>query len=237
MSKKSVMNKGSKTTRSAKTNTKQRANEFITQGSARWVVAVSILVVIMLGFVLVRASLGAAGAHGAPNAQATPTLSGTSMQFHPAPAFSLTDQNGATISLASLRGKVVVLTFLDATCTQQCPLMIEWLNWATTFMSPQQIAQVAWVAISVNPNNTAALATAFLQKNKAAMNMRFLLGTQAQLKPLWKAYYIAVIPAPTDVAHTSGLYVIDQQGRERSWHDAGFDPRALATDLKQLLAA
>ena len=217
---------------------KQYVPGFMTKGPPRWAVAVSILVIIVLGAVLIRAAtVGAHSAQGAANAQATPTLSGTSMQLHPAPAFTLVDQNGATLSMASLRGKVVVLTFLDATCTQQCPLMIEWLNWTTTFMSPQQVSQIAWVAISVNPNNTPALANTFLKKNKAAMNMRFLLGTQAQLQPLWKAYYIAVIPSPTDVSHTSGLYVIDQQGRERSWHDAAFDPPALATDLKQLLAA
>ncbi len=221
----------------SKTKTK-RASGFMTQAPARWAIAVSILVVIVLGIVLVRATLGATvGAHGTPNAQATPTLSGFSLQFHPAPAFRLVDQNGATVSLASLHGKVIVLTFLDATCTQECPLMIEWLNWTTTFLSPQQVSQIAWVAISVNPNNTPALAAAFLKKNKAAMNMRFLLGTQAQLPPIWKAYHVTVIPSPTDVAHTSGLYVIDQQGLERIWYDNGFDPRALSIDLKQLLAA
>lgn len=221
----------------SKTKTR-RASGFLNQGQARWAVAIAILVVIVLGIVMLRATLGATvGAHGAPNAQATPTLSGLSMQFHPAPTFRLVDQNGATVSLASLHGKVIVLTFLDATCTQECPLMIEWLNWTTTFMSPRQAAQIAWVAISVNPNNTPALAAGFLKKNKAAMAMRFLLGTQAQLAPIWKAYHITVIPSPTDVAHTSGLYVIDQQGHERIWYDNGFDPRALSIDLKQLLAA
>ncbi len=115
-------------------------------------------------------------------------------------------------------------------------LMVQYLNWATQqFMTPQHVAQVAWVAISVNPNNTPTQATAFLAKNKAAMPIRFLLGSPAQLQPLWKAYYIAVEPGQTDVVHTSGLYVIDQQGRERVWMDAGFDPKALAGDLQALL--
>ena len=204
----------------------------------RWAVGVAILIVIVLSFVLIRANLVShTGASGVTSVQATPTLSGIDLHLRPAPAFQLTDQTGAPVSLTSLRGKVVVLTFLDATCTQQCPLMIEWLNVTTAFMSPQQVGQIAWVAISVNPNNTSAQATAFLTKNKAAMTIRFLLGTQAQLAPLWKVYNITVIPAPTDVQHVSGLYVVDQQGRERSWHDAAFDPKALATDLKQLLTA
>ena len=46
--------------------------------------------------------------------------SSTPLDF-PAPAFSLTDQHGRDVTLASLRGKVVLLTFLDP-CTSDCPL-------------------------------------------------------------------------------------------------------------------
>jgi protein SCO1 len=115
--------------------------------------------------------------------------------------------------------------------------MVEYLNWTTQFMTPQQVAEVKGVAISVNPNNTPAQATAFLTKNKAVMPITFLLGSQAQLSPLWKAYYIEVEPGQTDVGHTSGPYVLDQQGRERVWLDGGFDPKDLSGDLKSLLAA
>ena len=202
-----------------------------------WLPAATAALAIVLVVVAVLAMHAAAGPFGAA-ASPTPALrGGADMQGHPAPAFTLTDQNGAVVSLQSLHGRPVVLTFLDATCTEQCPLMIQWLNWTTQqFMTPQQVGHVAWVGISVNPNNTPAQAQAFLAKNKAAIPLRFLLGTQAQLQPLWKAYYIGEEPGQTDVAHTSGLYVIDQQGRERVWMDAGFDPKALATDLRSLLA-
>jgi protein SCO1/2 len=159
------------------------------------------------------------------------------MQNKPAPTFSLPDQNGALISLAALHGHPVVLTFLDATCTEQCPLMVQYLNWTTQFLTPKQVAAVDWVAISVNPLNTPAQAQAFLTKNKTVMPVHFLLGSQGQLAPLWKAYYIAVQPGQTDVAHTSGLYLIDQTGHERIWLDAGFDPKDLSGDIQALLAA
>lgn len=172
----------------------------------------------------------------ASSATPAPSLQGTDLRNHPAPVFSLTGQNGTTVSLQALRGHPVVLTFLDATCTEQCPLMIQYLNWtATQFLGPQQTAQVEWVAISVNPNNTPAQVTAFMVRNKPVMKLRFLPGTQAQLAPLWKAYYIAAQPGQSDVVHTSGLYVIDQEGRERVWLDAGFDPSMLGADLKILL--
>ena len=40
-----------------------------------------------------------------------------------APGFTLTDQRGHTMSLASLRGKVVVLEFMDPHCTDICPIV------------------------------------------------------------------------------------------------------------------
>lgn len=41
----------------------------------------------------------------------------------PAPGISLTDQRGAEVSLASLRHKVVVLSFFDAACDDICPVL------------------------------------------------------------------------------------------------------------------
>jgi len=38
-----------------------------------------------------------------------------------AAAFTLTDQHGRVVTLASLRGKVVLLGFLDPVCTSDCP--------------------------------------------------------------------------------------------------------------------
>lgn len=207
-----------------------------------WPALVALAVVIAIAVALHggRATPTSAGSGPAGPAsqsgQVTSTLSaGTDMQEHPSPAFTLSDQHGIPVSLASLRGHPVVLAFMDATCTTQCPILVQYLNYTAQFLTPQQVSQIDWVAISVNSNNTPTEATAFLTKNKATMPIHFLLGTQAQLQPLWKAYYVEVQPGRTDVAHTSGLYLLDQRGHEREWVDAGFDPKALAHDLSTLL--
>ena len=207
-----------------------------TRSAPSWVVVGAALAVVVttLAVLLIGLAHHPFGIGGV--ARPTPTLAaGTDMKDHQAPPFTLTDQHGATVSLQSLRGHPVVLAFMDATCTEQCPIMVQYLNWTAQFLGLQKTAEVEWVAISVNPNNTPAQATAFLAKNKATMNMRFLLGTQAQLAPLWKAYYVAAEPGQSDVVHTSGLYLIDQQGREREWVDMPFDAKALAADLQTLL--
>jgi cytochrome oxidase Cu insertion factor (SCO1/SenC/PrrC family) len=49
-------------------------------------------------------------------------------QAAPAPGFTLIDQHGATISLADLRGRPVVLTFVFAHCQTMCPFIVATLR-------------------------------------------------------------------------------------------------------------
>lgn len=55
---------------------------------------------------------------------AAPTAGALPMMW-PAPAFELPDQNGRTISAASLRGKVYVVDFIFTNCGGVCPRMTE----------------------------------------------------------------------------------------------------------------
>ncbi|HEY6031594.1 MAG TPA: SCO family protein, partial [Gaiellaceae bacterium] len=41
----------------------------------------------------------------------------------PAPPISLVDQRGRRVSLASLRGKIVVVDFMDPKCVDVCPIV------------------------------------------------------------------------------------------------------------------
>ncbi len=67
-----------------------------------------------------------------------------------APGFSLTDQHGRTVSLSSLRGKVVLLTFLDPVCTSDCPLEAQEFREAGQLLGAAD-RKVELVAIVANP--------------------------------------------------------------------------------------
>ena len=54
----------------------------------------------------------------------------------PAPPFTLTNESGAVVSLQSLAGRTVVLTFLDPTCTSDCPLIAQELRVAVQARHP-----------------------------------------------------------------------------------------------------
>lgn len=156
----------------------------------------------------------------------------------PAPAFTLRDQTGATVSLESLRGHPVVLTFLDSVCPHSdCSLMAQYLNWTAQDLGTRHSGEVDWVGISVDPwHDTPASATAFLQSRQVTMPFHFLLGTLAQLTPIWSAYHMQAVLQPDSVViHTTGVYILDAQGRERLYLDEGFDPSALSGYLHVLL--
>ena len=67
----------------------------------------------------------------------------------PARPFSLTDQNGRTVTLADLQGKVVLLTFLDDTCSTDCPLIAQEFRVAGQLLGAD-IQHVELVAINYN---------------------------------------------------------------------------------------
>ncbi len=49
----------------------------------------------------------------------------------PAPAFELVDQSGETLTLDSLRGRPVFLTFAYAHCQTICPVIVRTVSWAS----------------------------------------------------------------------------------------------------------
>jgi cytochrome oxidase Cu insertion factor (SCO1/SenC/PrrC family) len=145
--------------------------------------------------------------------------SGTPVDF-PAPGFSLTDQHGRAVSLASLHGKVVLLTFLDDTCSVDCPLIAQEFRQAGQLLGADS-ARVELVAINYNPLDTqVSYIQAFDRQEGLAgvPNWLYLTGTVAQLQPVWLHYSIAppeILPAGSMIGHGDYAFVIDQSGRMR----------------------
>ena len=152
----------------------------------------------------------------------------------PAPAFSLTSQDGRAVTLASLHGKVVLLTFLDDTCSVDCPLIAQEFRQAGQLLSADT-GQVELVAINYNPINTqVSYIQAFDRQEGLAgiPNWLYLTGTLAQLQPVWQHYAIAppeILPAGSMVGHGDYAFVIDQSGRMRQELDFDTGPGTQAT--------
>ncbi len=143
-----------------------------------------------------------------------------------APAFTLTNQHGQTVSLASLRGKVVLLTFLDPVCTSDCPLIAQEFRQADQLLGGQS-RQVELVAVVTNPLYTQSEYTAAFDRQEhmsTLPNWQYLTGSVAQLRKVWRQYGIAAqaLPAGGMIGHNDIAYVIDRSGRTRT--ELNFDP-------------
>ena len=131
----------------------------------------------------------------------------------PAPPFALTDQDGRAVSLESLRGHTVALTFLDPVCTTDCPLIAQEFRQADQQLSSQG-AQVDFVAIVANPiYRSAAFTNAFDRQEGLThlANWYYLTGSLSALQRVWDSYGVLVNTetAGAMVAHSDLAFVID----------------------------
>ena len=137
----------------------------------------------------------------------------------PAPGFTLTSQDGHQVSLSSLRGKVVLLTFLDPVCTTDCPIIAQELR-AADAMLGAKAGSTELVAVVANPTYTSTAFTAAFTRQEGLSqvpNWLYLTGSLSQLVPVWHQYGIEVqnLPAGAMSAHNDLAFVISATGRLR----------------------
>jgi protein SCO1 len=203
------------------------------------VLTLALLVVATVATLGTRTHIGGITSSSAATTANSSGLQGTDLGETQAPNFRLTDQFGKPISLSQFKGELVVLTFLYTHCPNVCPLTAEKLH--TTMLSLGSDAQrVAVLAVSTDPRgDTMATALSFSKAHKMLNYWHYLLGTQSQLSPVWSSYAVYAAPTPSatsgSVTHTTALFVIDKQGRERVFFGDDFTSAQLAADLQILL--
>lgn len=156
----------------------------------------------------------------------------------PAPDFALTRQDGARVALADLRGKVVVVTFIYATCTDTCPLLTAKLVGIQRKLGTDG-ARVRFVAITVDPERDTPEALRRYAEGHGAKppGWVFLTGTEKEIGEVARRYGIYVKKRPAgDVDHTFLTSLIDGEGVLRvQYQGVRFDPGEFLRDLRSLL--
>lgn len=151
------------------------------------------------------------------------------------PAFVLRDDEGRQLRAEDLRGKAVAVTFLDVQCTEACPIIAAQVGQAMRALGDER-AGVEAVAISVDPvRDTAAGIDGFLRRHRAKGFLRYLDGSVAELRPLWKAFAVAAShDTGSSNMHSAPVRIYDGEGRWRSTLHPGVDltPQSLAHDLR-----
>jgi cytochrome oxidase Cu insertion factor (SCO1/SenC/PrrC family) len=161
----------------------------------------------------------------------------------PASGFNLVDQYDKPVSLASLRGKTVALTFLDDTCTTDCPVIAQEFRSADSALG-SAARQVDMVAINANPQFiTPDYLAAFDHQEglEGVANWRYLTGSLPELRDVWESYGEEVIylPAGAMISHGEFAYVIDATGHIRYVLDTDPGPAtaAMSSSFSAVLAS
>lgn len=135
-----------------------------------------------------------------------------------APAWTLVDAaTGAHVSLRSLRGHVIVLTFADAACNDICPVLTAEIARADALLGSTALP-VTFITVNSDPLDLRAGAGAAIlaQPSVAHLaNWRFLTGPLTTLNPLWVAYSISITADRSSgkVSHNDAMYFIGPTGK------------------------
>jgi protein SCO1/2 len=135
----------------------------------------------------------------------------------PVPDFRLTDQNGVSLSLASLRGKVVAVTFIYTRCPlpDYCPRMITNLD-AVRKRFPDRLGKdLALVTVTFDPQfDTPARLKEYAQVFNADLpGWHFLTGSIEDIAHVCSIFGVEYWPDEGLITHTLQTAVIDKEGR------------------------
>jgi cytochrome oxidase Cu insertion factor (SCO1/SenC/PrrC family) len=154
----------------------------------------------------------------------------------PAPDFALRDQSGALVTLRSLRGRTVLLAFLDSQCRSSCPIVGRQLG--SVLRRLPAPSRPAVVVVSVDPRgDTPAGIRHALRKWRLEGSWRVHwvnAPARAQLASVWKNYGVVVQPTSNDIVHSLALYLIDRRGDERTAYLFPFLQSFVQHDLARL---
>jgi cytochrome oxidase Cu insertion factor (SCO1/SenC/PrrC family) len=160
----------------------------------------------------------------------------------PAPNFTLTSQYGRPVSLASLRGKVVLLSFLDPVCTTDCPVIAAEMRVADVLLG-SKASDAELVSVVANPTYTSLAYTRAFDAQEGldtVPNWLYLTGTVSQLVTVWHDFGIEVedLPAGAMAAHNDIAFVISAKGevQQEISDDPGPATNATQSSFSSLLA-
>jgi len=157
----------------------------------------------------------------------------------PAPEFALTTQDGARLSLRDLRGKVVAVTFVYASCADTCPLLTAKMAALQAKLGPDFGPRVFFASVTVDPErDTPEVLRRYARAHGAnPAGWAFLTGSAAEIQDVERRYGVYARKSPRgDVDHTFLTSLIDRDGVLRvQYLGVRFDPDELLGDVQSLL--
>ena len=160
-------------------------------------------------------------------AMVTPELVDESIQFvkkyHTIAPFSMTNQNGETITEKEYDNTIYIADFFFTTCPSICPIMTK--NMYTLQEKLVDLPQVKLLSFSVTPKiDSVAQLKRYALKNKVDdMRWNLVTGDKKEIYALARKSYLVVKDdgdgGPYDMIHTENFVLVDKQKRIRGFYD------------------
>lgn len=160
-------------------------------------------------------------------------------KYHTIADFSLTNQNGETITQDDYKDKIYVADFFFTTCQTICPIMTDHMIKIQKALKDDH--EVLLLSHTVTPeiDSVPQLKKYALQKGVDDAKWNLVTGDKKEIYDLARKSYLAAKDVPYsdhDLIHTENFVLVDKKKRIRGFYD-GTDPEAidkLLADIKIL---
>lgn len=159
----------------------------------------------------------------------------------PAPRTVLTNSSGKAFDLGSLKGKVVLVSFVYTTCTGVCPGTTMAMARARDALKKEKLwgDRVEFVSITLDPaRDTPDVLRQYAKLFRAdEPAWHFVTGRPEEVRPVIAAWGMWVKTLPSGALdHPSRIFLLDVRGHQREIYNLEFlTPQAVMRDVRSLL--
>lgn len=158
-------------------------------------------------------------------------------KYHKIADFSLTNQNGETVTQADYENKIYIADFFFTTCLTICPIMTDHMVQIQEVIKNDD--EVLLLSHTVTPeiDTVAQMKRYAIEKGVIDSKWNLVTGPKKEIYELARKSYLAVKEdgdgGEYDMIHTENFMLIDKKRQIRGYYD-GTDPKAIEQLLEDL---
>ena len=157
------------------------------------------------------------------------------------PDVSLIDQHGQAISLASLKGKPVLIDFIYTSCASTCPVLTSKIAAVARELGPALGANVTIVSITLDPEHDGPAQLAAYAKSQTAdsKSWLFLTGKPADIDQVLAAFKLRRMrESDGSIMHSVSAFLLGPDGHQiRQYNALDVSAKTVAADIDRVATA
>jgi len=157
------------------------------------------------------------------------------------PDVSLIDQHGQAISLASLKGKPVLIDFIYTSCASTCPVLTSKMAAVARELGPALGANVTIVSITLDPEHDGPAQLGAYAKSQAveSNSWLFLTGKPADIDQVLAAFKLRRMrESDGSIMHSVSAFLLGPDGHQiRQYNALDVNAKTVAADIDRLATA